>query len=1108
MKRLICCLDGTWNSDRGDEPLTNVVKLHRAVAAKDARETVQKSIYVPGIASGVNETVAFLKGAVGFEVSSRIREAYHQIVADYEAGDELYLFGFSRGAFEARSLGGFITLFGIARKDGAFSFDEAWQIYQQPAGSREAVVVAKLTAAAHHPVRIKCMGVWDTVGNLGNPFSAKGAVGHLDEHHDIRLSDAIEVGLHALSIDEVRGPFRPTLWTLPPGQEPAAHQHIEQVWFAGSHADVGGGYAESELSDIPLHWMARRANELTGLAFDQDRLHAGTNPNALAAQHASATGRIFYWSGLLPCVRVIQQKPDAISPLRRSLLGDWRTSRPADGEIPVNESIHESVVKRRGMRVAEIYGGTGRLITYAPRNLQAALADGRAVDALRERDSARGARVRIYTVHGTFAHAAEWDNWAIGDNDAPPERPLFINRLSDELRSQHRVTLEQADHIQYEWSGGNSHDERRTAAIGLKQFIQKDLEAIEARLHQDPEGSKSARDYYNGGVFVIGHSHGGTISRMAMNLWDSKDEFFDPKGRAAGELKHDDTCPICMRERNGEVKPNTFSRPDGVITFGSPFVHFTERKSGLIAVRLFAWALVLLGLVGVIAFYAWPMAALVLTKFVGVELSMPPAAPGYYSGVGPIDTILLQPVVAAALPALGPLVCFWLLALYIPRSLLRAIERLTGKENVVYLMSRALLRYAATTVGLILLGFYYVTYFRGGGWTEGGGWTAVTARFPFLAAETTYQIFWVLFPLVAYWLLALSLPSRLLALMRRRVDQLRADLPKKYDPREPLTRPTPYLSYTTPGDEAGLGLHFFGGVTWVVQTLTLAASMVLTVGIVSAALMMVELLTTRPKEKSLLGMLGLSPGEASPKFVWLMDWLTFYPVMVLNWLSALTGSGTTFHNLGDLGQRATDAAPWVPWNVIMVVGWILVFVMPVMLAIIGAAYVISMALRGSGLVFGGERFTWTMANNITANRRPGPNTRLKTVVIAPEAWRNGKMAHCYFYESHPVIKDLAARIAHWRDFQSDPALRPGPVVSTVARWGVVMFFVLAIFAQAVHLAERDGANAAARRQREVESARPAATETLQQVPQPPAPAEAPSREPAANPPPTDPMPKQ
>jgi len=295
----------------------------------------------------------------------------------------------------------------------------------------------------------------------------------------------------------------------------------------------------------------------------------------------------------------------------------------------------------------------------------------------------------------------------------------------------------------------------------------------------------------------------------------------------------------------------------------------------------------------------------------------------------------------------------------------------------------------------------------------------------------------------------------LLGLMRRKVDRLRGDLPKKYDPKEPLTRPTPYLAYTTLGDEAGLGLHFFGAVTWMVQTVSLAASLVLIVGLLTATLMTVEMLSARPDTTSLLGMLRLSPSKHPGNFAWLMDWLTFYPVMVLNWFATLQGSTKFFHNLGDLGAAMATSAVWVPWNLVIVVGWILVFLMPAMLAVIGVAYVISMALRGSGLVFGGERFTWTMANNITANRRPGPNTKLKTFNIAPEAWKNGKMAHCYFYESEPVIVDLATRIAQWRDFQADPALRPGPMVAFASRWLLVMFSVLCMFAYAVQMAEMD-----------------------------------------------------
>ncbi len=1096
MKRLICCLDGTWNHDRGDAPLTNVAKLHRAVAPVDDHGVTQTSRYVAGIASSPGEIAAFLKGATGFEIAARIREAYERLALDYAPGDELYLFGFSRGAFEARSLGAFIALFGMARPESTFSFDDAWNLYQQRPDARSPEAMAHLRRGAHFPIRIQGMGVWDTVGNIGNPFSPDGLVSNLFDFHDTRLSDAIDVGLHALSIDEKRGPFRPTLWTLPKGRKPAANQHIEQVWFAGSHADVGGGYAETDLSDIALIWMAERMGEKTSLRFDMDHLRATTSPNPLGAQHASTTGRIFFWSGVLPFVRLIQQKPDGISRLRRAIFGGWRTGRAAEGEVPVNESVHESAIARRGMRVVEIHDDVGRLVTYKPLNLQAALADGKAVAALRERDVSAGKRVKIYTVHGTFAHAAEWDNWSEAASPEVATTPRFINRLSKELADQHGVILSREDHTQYNWSGGNSHDERRTSAIGLKKFIQHDLEAIDADCRSS-KNLKGYRDYYTGGVFVIGHSHGGTISRMAMNLWDSKDEFFDPKGRATDELKHDDTCPICMRTRNGDVGPNTFPRPDGVVTFGSPFVHFTERKSGLAAMRLLAWAIVILGLVGVVAYYAWPLVARML-NMAGMPGPENAETFGFYPGIGPVDAFLQRPGVQAVMQVVAPLVAFWLLALYIPRSLLNTFSRFSGTASGIYFLARVI-SHAIAAAGLIALATYYFVYFRGGGWTGHAGWAEVVARFPVFAERSTFQTFWLLFPLVAYWLLAISLPSRLLSLMRRKVDRLRGDLPKKYDPKEPFTRPTPYLAYSTFGDEAGAGLNFFSGLTWLVQTLTLTASMVLIVGLIAAAFMIVEMVTSSPQSGSggVLSLIGLSPTQNTSNFIWVMDQLTRYPVRVLNWVMPAADGSAAFHNLGDLGDRAVATAGWVPWNLVVVVGTMLLFAMPAILVAIALTYLVSMWLRGSGLVFGGERFTWTMANHITASRRPGPNTKLKRVNIAPEAWRKGLMAHCYFYESDAVIKDLAAHLAHWRDFQADSALRPGRILSVGARWMVVMFFVLSLFAFAVQNAIPD-ANP---------KPRPAAATTPARSlpPNDTRPARAAASTPTETPPPTEPV---
>jgi hypothetical protein len=203
-------------------------------------------------------------------------------------------------------------------------------------------------------------------------------------------------------------------------------------------------------------------------------------------------------------------------------------------------------------------------------------------------------RVKIFTVHGTFAHEADWDNWdpkAADEAKRQSGQPRnFVNRLSDELRES-GVGFDRADHTEYNWSGGNSHDERRTAAIGLKKLIEKELTRT-----QDEHGL-SNQQYYDGGAYVIGHSHGGTLSRIAMNLWDKDSDYYQPVkviDPVTGvvthdEFKHDDHCAHCKQERHGKVGPNTVERPDLVITLGSPFVTFEDRSNGLLAAKIAVW---------------------------------------------------------------------------------------------------------------------------------------------------------------------------------------------------------------------------------------------------------------------------------------------------------------------------------------------------------------------------------------------------------------------------------------------------------------------------------------------------------------------------------------
>lgn len=370
MKRLVCCLDGTWNDDSDPKAWTNIVKLHRAVLPSDPHGVEQRSRYVVGIATG-KVRFSFALGASGLEVGDRIRTAYQFLVDTYEPGDEIYLFGFSRGAFEARSLAGLIALVGIVRRDGNARLEDAWKAYRHRHRSGAEAEIDKVRAAAHYPVRIKCLGVWDTVGNIGNPFYSGGFIGRRVRFHDTSLSDKVDVGLHALAIDEKRGPFEPILWTQSEDAPLPAHQHVEQVWFAGVHADVGGGYDDtSGLSDISLLWMTERVAELTGLAFDAGKLAELTRPDPLAPQHCSMVGKVFRWTALLPFIRLVHQDRLAIGPLRRWLLGGWRTNRLPDNRVSVNEAVHHSVAARWGQQIAERPAKlVERVVAYRPANL-------------------------------------------------------------------------------------------------------------------------------------------------------------------------------------------------------------------------------------------------------------------------------------------------------------------------------------------------------------------------------------------------------------------------------------------------------------------------------------------------------------------------------------------------------------------------------------------------------------------------------------------------------------------------------------------------------------------------------------------------------------------
>src|SRR5262249_55641524 len=205
---------------------------------------------------------SFWAGVLSVGLSGRVRGAYRFLCEQFTPGDQIYLFGFSRGGFEARLLAELIATVGLVHSDNLDQARRAWQHYRRYRSSPKHQRLKRFQQETHFPVRIRCVGVWDTVGNLPLPFVHRHHAAHVSA-----LPGNVDVALHALAIDETRGPYRPLLWTSKSADAPAT-QIIEQAWFPGSHVDVGGGGESSALADAALLWMAKRVSEATELAVN------------------------------------------------------------------------------------------------------------------------------------------------------------------------------------------------------------------------------------------------------------------------------------------------------------------------------------------------------------------------------------------------------------------------------------------------------------------------------------------------------------------------------------------------------------------------------------------------------------------------------------------------------------------------------------------------------------------------------------------------------------------------------------------------------------------------------------------------------------------------
>ncbi|MGH9161109.1 MAG: DUF2235 domain-containing protein [Vicinamibacteraceae bacterium] len=304
-KNIVVCSDGTGNTaikGRG----TNVFKLYEAVDLTghraDPNLTPQVAFYDDGVGTENFKPIKIIAGMSGCGLSRNVKQLYKELVRIYDPGDRLYLFGFSRGAFTVRTLAGLIATCGIldasriaTTRDLHRAVARAYRVYRYryrtalaralfgpPDGGRLEAFKKACCLDGDAPIRF--MGVWDTVDAVGLPFHLSdilNTVVYRYKFPDYRLSPLVDRACHALAIDDGRHSFHPLLWD----ETQETNGRIAQVWFAGAHSNVGGGYPKQGMSLVSLDWMMAEA-ERAGLRFNVDERKA-------YSQHANVDDKLY-----------------------------------------------------------------------------------------------------------------------------------------------------------------------------------------------------------------------------------------------------------------------------------------------------------------------------------------------------------------------------------------------------------------------------------------------------------------------------------------------------------------------------------------------------------------------------------------------------------------------------------------------------------------------------------------------------------------------------------------------------------------------------------------------------------------------------------------------
>ncbi len=371
-KNIIVCADGTGNKG-GSTPDSNVYKIYKSInkyfkgSAQDGFEVDEQIIfYDNGVGTKKNKYLRMLGGAFGFGFKNNVCDLYKFLARNYEPGDRIYFLGFSRGASTVRACSGFISICGLAKGKRLRKREldklvkevfDAYKVYGKKPEEAEKMTTHK---RSHGVIDIHFMGVWDTVVALGFPkrtyitgpvsasFNvlsrlAEKGLDYIWPHsfYNYKLTENVKYAYQALAIDDERTAFWPFVWQ----EKGRGADKVEQVWFAGMHSNVGGGYARSGMASVSLHWMMLRAKK-RGLMFNDDAVHAALEDSHVHGRmYNSRDGfAVFYRYHPREIQKLCDDRLEGDIRLHRSVIEriNHRTADYAPGQLPGKFTVVES----------------------------------------------------------------------------------------------------------------------------------------------------------------------------------------------------------------------------------------------------------------------------------------------------------------------------------------------------------------------------------------------------------------------------------------------------------------------------------------------------------------------------------------------------------------------------------------------------------------------------------------------------------------------------------------------------------------------------------------------------------------------------------------------